>query len=204
MKPEYAKLASILGLLPAWDSQASTTTTSSSVAEPSLPRINHHEQQQQENEQQGHEKIQKEQDAIGSLAPSRQQHSVPLLGTPPTQPGKQQLSQQDGRRRRRRRSSNASEVSSVESQPTNPPRKRRPAQEPNPQEHDSSSPEEADLAYCIPQSSSQASSLSPYALEARVNAFRAILGNAKNNTGTQIGLLCTSDNHFVPDIVLGE
>ncbi|KAK3384414.1 hypothetical protein B0T24DRAFT_83307 [Lasiosphaeria ovina] len=202
MKPEYAKLASILGPLPAWDSQASTTTTSSSVAEPSLPSINHHEQQQQENEQQGHEKIQKEQDAIGSLAPSRQQHSVPLLGTLPTQPDEQQLSQQHGRRRRR--SSSASEVSSVESQPTNPPRKRRPAQEPNPQEHDSSSPEEADLAYCMPQSSSQASSLSPYALEARVNAFRAILGNAKNKTGTQIGLLCTSDNHFVPDTVLGE
>ncbi|KAK4232522.1 beta-lactamase-like protein [Podospora fimiseda] len=38
-----------------------------------------------------------------------------------------------------------------------------------------------------------------YALEVRMNAFHAILENAKYNAGNQIGLLSTTDNHTYPE-----
>jgi len=67
--------------------------------------------------------------------------------------------------------------------------------------HPASSEDEGDAA-CV--RGSQDSILSQQALDARLSAFRAILENARNNTGQHIGLLSTTDHHTDPDRDLGE
>ncbi|KAK3381510.1 beta-lactamase-like protein [Podospora didyma] len=60
---------------------------------------------------------------------------------------------------------------------------------------------DADIEYLRDPEDSE---LSQIALDARSSAFRAILGNARNNIGIEVGLLSTSDNHSELDLELGE
>ena len=50
---------------------------------------------------------------------------------------------------------------------------------------------------------SQDSDMSQQALETRKRAFHALLDNARNNAGWEIGLICTKDNHSVVEQDLG-
>ncbi|KAK3984593.1 beta-lactamase-like protein [Cladorrhinum sp. PSN332] len=58
------------------------------------------------------------------------------------------------------------------------------------------SPDDSDPAFL---QNSQGSGLSEYALDIRMNAFYAVLDNARYNTCKPIGLLSTTDNHTYPE-----